>query len=55
MGRKTGRTRGDEIGDFDMVMDRCRRIAREILESAYSWDSEGYGERELSGIRDKVE
>ena len=43
---------GEEIRDLDMVMDSCRHIAREISESAYIWDSEGDGKRELAGVRD---
>ena len=33
----------------------CRRIEREILEMAYSWDSEGIGKTDLAGIRNKAE
>ena len=54
-GVKTGRTIGDEARDEDMVMDWCRRISREILESVYIWDSEGDRNRDLAGVGDKVE
>ena len=37
MGRKVR----DEVKDLYRVMYSSRRIAREILESVYSWDSEG--------------
>ena len=40
---------------MDMVMDRCRHIAREISETTYSWDSEGDVKRELACVVDKVE
>ena len=50
-----GWMRGDNIRDLEMVMDWCRRIARERPELADSWDSEGDGKRELSGVVDKVE
>ena len=50
-----GRTRRGKIRDLDMVMDSCRRIAREILESVYILDSEGGVKRELSGVGDNVE
>ena len=36
-------------------MSGCRCIAREISESAYSWDSEGDGKRELACVGDKVD
>ena len=28
---------GDEVKDSDMVMDSCRRIAREASNSEYTW------------------
>ena len=33
----------------------CRRIAKERLESSYSWDIEGDGKTEFAGVRNKVE
>ena len=38
-----------------MVMGSCGLIARESSESAYSWDREGDGTKELDGFRDKAE
>ena len=51
----TGRTRRDEVRDVEPVMGSCGRIARERLESAYSWDTDGYEKTERGGIGDKVE
>ena len=55
LGENTGRTRGGEMRDLDMVINRCPRIAREISESAYSWHIEWDRKRELAGIGDKVD
>ena len=55
LGDTTGQTKGDDIGDLDMVMDSCRSIVREIPESAHSWDSEGDRNRELACVRDNME
>ena len=38
---------GDEIKDLDAVTESSRRIARETLELAYSWDSERSGKTEI--------
>ena len=47
--------RVEEAKDADRVRTGCRQIAREISESAYIWDTEGDGNTEIFGIRDKVE
>ena len=54
-GRKKEWTRGEEVNDSERVWTGCRRIAREISESAYSWESERVGKTEFSGIGDKAE
>ena len=46
---------GEEVKELDRVREGFWRIAREILESAYSWDSEGDGKTEIAGIRNNVE
>ena len=51
----TGRMRRDKVRDVEEGMGGCRRIARERLESAYSWDTDRYGKTEDVGIKDKVE
>ena len=55
LGEMPGPTRGGETRDAEPVMGSCRRIARETLESAYSWYRDGDGTKELKGIRDNVE
>ena len=40
---------------MDRVMDSCRRIARDTLESAYIWDREGGGNTEIGGDKNSVE
>ena len=50
-----GRTRLDDVRDVGLGMCGCRRIARDILELAYSWDTDRDGKTEAVGIGDKVE
>ena len=50
-----GRTRRDEVRDAEEGTSGCRRIARERLESAYSWDIYRNRKSEEVGIGDKVE
>ena len=38
-----------------MAWERSQHIARESLELAYSWDSEGFGKTDKVGIRNSVE
>ena len=45
----------DEIKDLDMVRDSNRRIARETLELAYSWNIEGAGKTEIVDDGNSVE
>ena len=44
-----------EVKGLDMVRDSKRRIARELLESEYSWDREGSGKTEIDDDEDSVE
>ena len=37
----TGRTKNDKVRDAEPVMGSCQRIAREISDSVYSWETEG--------------
>ena len=48
-------TRRDDIRDAGQGFRGCRRIAREISDSAYSWRTEGKGKTEEVGIGDKEE
>ena len=45
----------EEVNESDMVMERSRRIARETLESAYSWYSKGVGKTEIVNNGNSVE
>ena len=45
----------EKVRDAEEGMRGCRHIAREISESAYSWDIDGDGKTEAVGIGDKVE
>ena len=45
----------DKVRDVEEGMGGCQRIARERLESAYSWDTVGDGKTDEFGIRDQVE
>ena len=51
----TGRTWRDDVRDVGKGIYGCRHIARERLESAYSWDTDGYGKKEEVWIGDKVD
>ena len=50
-----GRTRRDDPRDVGKGMIGCRRIARERVELAYSWDTDSDREMEAGGNGDKVE
>ena len=42
-----GKLGGDEVKELDMVMERSHRIARDTLESAYSWDIGRFGKTDI--------
>ena len=50
-----GRTRRDHVRYEVKGISGCWSIAKETLESAYSWDREGDRKTEEVGIGDKVE
>ena len=50
-----GKKRREEVRGAEEGMIDCWRITREILDSAYSWDTDGNEKTEEFGIGDKME
>ena len=45
----------DKVNELDKVVDSCWLIAKGLLESTYSCDSEGYGKMEIVDNGNSVE